>query len=457
MTTSGGFVTAGELNFSFHVVLVDSQFLVNVEKTKAVREETTRAMTTADAFERSDVTVTDLVITPDGEDTGVALVLEAMLNNTHPLKQEIAGWAREHLNDGELVERDQNCTFWSEGFARIADRGLLGILVDPTYGGQGELLASAILQLEGLGLGCRDDGLVFAATSTVLTFALALERFGTDAQRAEWLPKIITAEAIGSFSMTEPESGSDAFSLTTTAKKTDDGYLLNGEKAWVTMAPVADVFMVFATVDPDLGRWGVTAFLIPADTPGLIVGDNKPKMGMRTTPFSNISFENCVVPETAVMGAVGSGASIFSSSMEAERGFLLVGSVGALERVLLDSVDYGRTREQFGQPIGAFQGVSHRIADIKLAHESARLLMYKAVALQQRGESSMMAAALSKLAGSEGALAGALAAVEVHGARGYVSEFGVERDLRNLSGGIIYGGASGIQKNIIARLLGLPA
>ncbi len=387
-----------------------------------------------------------------------ALILGAMLDNDHPLKRGVADWARENLTDDTLVERDHSCTFWHEGFKRIADRGLLGILADPAYGGQGRSLTEAVLELEGLGLGCRDDGLVFAATSTVLTFGLALERFGSDAQRNEWLPKIISGDAVGSFSMTEPESGSDAFSLTTTALKTEDGsYVLNGEKAWVTMAPVADVFMVFATTNPDLGRWGVTAFLIPADTPGLIVGNNQPKMGMRTTPFSSISFENCTVPASALMGAEGSGASIFSSSMEAERGFLLVGSVGALERVMNDSVDYARTREQFGQPIGSFQGVSHQIAEIKLAHESARLLMYKAAALQQRGESSMMAAALSKLAGSEGALAGALAAVEVHGARGYVSEYGVERDLRNLSGGVIYGGASGIQKNIIARLLGLPA
>ncbi len=384
-------------------------------------------------------------------------ILDAMLDNEHPDKVKVAAWARENLDDGDLVDRDHSCTFWREGYSRIAQHGLLGLLADPSYGGQGLPLTDAILQLEGLGLGCRDDGLVFAATSTVLTFGLALERFGTDAQRQQWMPKIVSGEAVGSFSMTEPESGSDAFSLTTTATKTDDGYVLNGQKAWVTMAPVADVFMVFATVDPSLGRWGITAFLIPADTPGLIVGENVPKMGMRTTPFSNISFENCVVPESAVMGTEGSGASIFSSSMEAERGFLLVGSIGALERVLQDSIDYGRTREQFGQPIGSFQGVSHKLADIKLAHESARLLMYKAAALQQRGHGSMMAAALSKLAGSEGALAGAIAAVEVHGARGYVSEYGVERDLRNLSGGVIYGGASAIQKNIIARLLGLPA
>ena len=285
---------------------------------------------------------------------------------------------------------------------------------------------------------------------------MAIERFASVEQKSYWLPQLAAGRAIGCFAMSEPESGSDAYALQTTAERTADGYVLNGEKAWVTMAPVADVLMVFASTDIDAGRWGISAFLLPLDTPGLTVGENRPKMGMRTTPFANITFDDCHIPQSALIGSEGSGASIFSASMEAERGFLLVGSLGGLERVLDDVVRYGKHREQFGQPIGSFQGVSHPIAEIKLGHESARLLMYKAAALQQGGSPSMMAAALSKLAGSEAALSGALTSLEVHGARGYASEYGVERDLRNLSGGVIYGGASGIQKNIIARLLGLP-
>jgi len=396
----------------------------------------------------------DIEIAPNANDSEM---LEAVLNNDHPQKLAVAEWARANLNDPGLADRDAQCVFWREGWEQLAKRNMFGLLASAEYGGQGRSLTAALLELEGLGLGCRDDGLVFATTSQVLTFGLALERFGTDAQKREWMPRIVSGDAIGSFSMSEPESGSDAFALQTTASKTADGYVLNGEKAWVTMAPVADVFIVFATINPDVGRWGVTAFLIPADTPGLLVGENKPKMGMRTTPFSNVTFTDCVVPDSAVMGAEGSGASIFSSSMEAERGFLLVGTIGALERVLDDVVSHGQNRQQFGQAIGSFQGVSHPIAEIKLGHESARLLMYKAAALQQRGTPSMMAAALSKLAGSEAALSGALTSLEVHGAQGYVTEYGVERDLRNLSGGVIYGGASAIQKNIISRLLGLPA
>lgn len=384
-------------------------------------------------------------------------ILDALLSNDHPKKLSVAKWATSELDDPKLAERDHECTFWSEGWEKIGERGLLGSLISTDYGGSGNSLISTLLDLEGLGLGCRDDGLVFATTSSVLTLSLALERFGSDDQRNAWLPRLATGDAIGSFAMSEPDAGSDAFALTTTAEPSSDGYVLNGEKAWVTLAPVADVFIVFASTNLDAGRWGISAFVIPKDTPGMLIGENRPKMGLRTTPFGNISFSNCHVDNSAMLGSVGAGASIFSSSMEAERGFLLVGTVGALERVLNDAVTHAREREQFGRAIGAFQGVSHAIADIKVAHESARLLLYKAAALHQRGTPSMMAAAVSKLAASQSALAGAVTSLEVHGARGYVSEYGVERDLRNLSGGLVYGGSSGIQKNIIARLLGLPA
>ena len=400
--------------------------------------------------EPSDAPVSDEPVDTTNE------LLDALLLDDHPTKTAIAAWARTELDDPNLADRDHSCTFWSNGWAAIAERGLLRSLAPTQYGGHGKSLVSTLLELEGLGLGCRDDGLVLATSSQVLTFGLALERFGSDAQKLEWMPKVIDGSCIGAFSMSEPDSGSDAFALTTTATRAGSGYVLNGEKAWVTLAPVADLFIVFASTNLDAGRWGISAFLVPTDTPGLTVGPNRPKMGLRTTPFANITFEDCHVPESALIGAEGSGASIFSSSMEAERGFLLVGTIGALERVLDDVVAHARRREQFGQPIGAFQGVSHPIAEIKLGHESARLLMYKAAALQQNGSGSMMAAALSKLAGSEAALSGALTSLEVHGARGYVTEYGVERDLRNLSGGVIYGGASGIQKNIIGRLLGLP-
>ncbi|MGI9613758.1 MAG: acyl-CoA dehydrogenase family protein, partial [Acidimicrobiales bacterium] len=308
----------------------------------------------------------------------------------------------------------------------------------------------------GLGYGCADGGLVFGLSSQIWTMQMALDRFGTDEQRRRYLPKLASGTSIGSFAMSEPDSGSDAFALTTTAEATERGYRLNGTKAWVTLGPVADVMVVFVTTNAAVGRWGVTAFLVDLDTPGIEVQPNRSKMGLRTTPFADVVFDNCEVPVEARLGGEGAGASIFSTAMETERAFLLAGSVGRLERQIDDTVAYANERIQFGQAIGGFQSVSHEIAEMKYAHETARLMLYKATALQRRGTPSMMAAALAKLSSSEAALAGAMSSIRVHGAKGYVTDLGVERALRDTVGGVIYGGSSGIQRNIIARLLGLP-
>ena len=385
-----------------------------------------------------------------------SIALEALLDEQHPEKVAVAEWARRELCDGRLVERDEHCEFWADGWARCASHGIQGLVVDQGYGGLGLDLVSAMLRFEGLGAGCDDGGLVFGLSAQIWTMQMALERFGTEEQKQTWLPRLVDGSAFGCFAMSEHEAGSDAFALATTATKVDDGYRLDGLKAWVTMAPEADVVIVFATVNPDLGRWGVTAFCVDMSLPGVEVQPLRPKMGLRTTPFADVRFDGCVVPEAARMGAEGSGAAIFSATMESERAFLLAGAVGGLERQIDEAVAYANERKQFGRPVGAFQAVAHDIAEMKLAHEHARLLLYKAVALQARGQASMMAAALAKLSASEATLNGSLSAVRVHGARGYVSEYGVERALRDNVGGIVYGGTSAIQRNIVARLLGLP-
>lgn len=407
----------------------------------------------------TDATDIDLAV-DDRSSTGPtapssASAIDALLDENHPIKDAAKQWARQHLDDPELAQRDLECRFWAEGWQRIAKRGVLGSMVEPAYGGAGATLVDTLLTIEGIGAGCRDDGLLLAVSSQVFSLQMMMEQFCSDEQKQRWLPELVSGRAIGAFCVSEPESGSDAFSLTTTATPTTDGYRLDGTKAWITMAPRADVFVIFASTSPERGRWGISAFLVPADTEGLVVGENRPKMGLRTTPFANVTLDACTVPVDARIGAEGAGASMFSSAMEAERAFILAGAVGALERTLDDTITYARTRQQFGQPIGAFQAVSHAIVDMKIAHETARTLLYKAAALHERGAPSMMAAAMAKLAASEASLQGALNAVQVHGARGYVSEFGIERDLRNNVGGVIYGGSSAIQKNIIARLLGL--
>ncbi len=387
-----------------------------------------------------------------------SLAIEALIDLDHPIKVDVAKWAAENLHDPALADRDQACEFWPEGWQRAADKGITGILVDPVYGGGGADVITGLLTYEGLGYGCRDAGLVFGLITQAWTMQPLLAQFGSEEQKQRYLSPLCSGDKKGAFCITEAESGSDTFAMTTqfetVSDNTEERYLLSGHKSYVTMAPEADLFMVFATSNPDLGQWGITVFLVDADTPGLTVSSNRPKMGLRTTPFADVTFENCELGPENVLGSVGSGASLFSNAMESERAFVLASQIGAMEYQLDQAVSYTRERRQFDQPIGDFQAVSHRLANMKLRHDNARLQLYRAAILHSVGKPSMAAAALAKIQASEASIASSVDAVLTHGARGYVTEFGVEQDLRNVAGGMVYGGTSDVQRNIVARWLG---
>jgi alkylation response protein AidB-like acyl-CoA dehydrogenase len=226
-------------------------------------------------------------------------------------------------------------------------------------------------------------------------------------------------------------------------------------KSWVTLGPVCDVVIVFATTDPAKGRWGITAFLVEANSPGLCRGPAQAKMGLRSCPFGSLELDGCVVGDDAVLGSPGAGASVFADAVESERAYLYAAQLGAMERVLDSSIERARQRQQFGAPIGTFQAVAHRIAEMKLRHEAARLLVFKAAALADRGKPVALAAALAKLQTSEMAVLSALDAIRIHGAEGYTEAGGIEFELRDAVGGLAYSGTTDIQRNIVARLLGV--
>ncbi len=392
-------------------------------------------------------------------EASAATALAALCDLDHPVKIEMAEWAAAKLVDPNLPERDAACRFWPEGWELAAGHGVQGTMIDPASGGSGNDVVTALLQFEGLGYGCNDAGLVFALSTQVWTMQPLLAQFGTEAQKQRFLPGLADGSIKGAFCISETDSGSDTFAMATTCTPTEEGadgggFVLNGHKAYVTMAPEADVFLVFATSDPKLGQWGITTFVVDATLDGISIGPNRPKMGLRTTPFADVTFDNVELGPDSVLGSVGSGAAVFSTAMEAERAFVLAVQIGAMERQLDEAVAYSRTRRQFDQPIGDFQAVSHRLADMKLRHDNSRLQLYRAAALFTLGRPSMEAAALAKIQASEAAVASSVDAILTHGARGYVSEFGVERDLRNVAGGIVYGGTSDIQRNIVARMLG---
>jgi alkylation response protein AidB-like acyl-CoA dehydrogenase len=255
--------------------------------------------------------------------------------------------------------------------------------------------------------------------------------------------------------MTEPGSGSDAYSLATTATRTDHGWRLNGSKTFASNAPDSGLFIVFATTDRRLGFAGLCAFLVPRDTPGLALGRPFSKMGLRTAHIGEVFLSDCEVAHDALLGRAGGGMAIFNSSMRWERSLILASAVGTMERQLERCVTYARERKQFGQPIGSFQAVSHRLVDMKLRLETSHLMLYRVAALLDQGMATDLDAAMTKLHLSECLVQSSLDALQIHGGTGYMTESGLERDVRDALGARIYSGTSDMQRNVIAGQMGL--
>lgn len=370
------------------------------------------------------------------------------------LKRTVIDFARKELSD-DVLGRDRRGEFSHEGWQKCARFGLQGLPFPEAYGGSNTDILTTMLVMEGLGYGCRDNGLIFALNAQMWSVQLPLLDFGTDAQKQKYLPRLCSGELIGAHGMTEPGAGSDAYSLRTRAQRVDGGYLLNGSKMFVTNAPTCDLAVIFATVDPAKGRWGISAFVVEKGTPGFNVGRPMDKMGLRTAPLGELVLQDCFVPEENRLGREGAGVSIFNNSMEWERSCILASHVGAMERQLEQSVRYARERRQFGQPIGRFQSVGNRVADMKVRLETARLILYKVAWLKKMERPAAMEAAIAKLYLSENFVGSSLDAIGIHGGYGYMVESEIERDLRDAIGGTIYSGTSDIQRTIIARLLGL--
>lgn len=359
------------------------------------------------------------------------------------------------LND-DLVQRDLAGDFSRDLWRRCADFGILGMLVPEAYSGTPERdVLTVVRAMEHFGYACRDNGLALALGAQMWAVQAPLVRFGTDAQKERWLPRMTAGELIGVHGLTEPASGSDVFSLQTTAQPCDDGYVLHGAKRYITLGPEADLALVFANTQPERGRWGISAFVVEADRAGFHVGEVQAKMGLRTVPFGELRFDDCYVPATHRLGPEGAGVGISHASLELERCCIFAGHLGAMRRQLDRAVRYAQERTQFGQAIGKFQAVSHRLAEMRLRIETTRLLLYHAAWRHQQGLPSSMETTLLKLHVTEAFVASSLDAIRVHGGQGYLTENEVERDLRDAVGGVIYAGTSDMQRNIVARLLGL--
>jgi alkylation response protein AidB-like acyl-CoA dehydrogenase len=355
----------------------------------------------------------------------------------------------------DLVRRDRDGSFWHEAWVRYADLGIQGLPVPEDLGGGGGDVVTTMLALEALGYACRDSGLVFSLSAHMWTSEIPLWIHGSQEQQTRWLAGLCNGTYIGCHTITEPDAGSDAFAMRTSATPFDDGYVLNGRKTFITNAPVADVFIVFARIGDAIGPFGITAFLVPAGTEGLTVDPPVQKMGLRTSPMSDVVLEGCFVPADAVVGEPGRGAAVFQTSMVWERACIMASQVGTMRRTMETSVEYARSRMQFGQSIGRFESVADKIADMKIAVEASRALVLQTGWMMDHGYDATTEAAVAKAFVSEASVRTHLNAVQIHGGYGYLTEFEVERALRDAIGGTIYSGTSEIQRRIIARGLGL--
>jgi hypothetical protein len=369
-------------------------------------------------------------------------------------RESATSFARKELNDS-LRERDKHGEFNRAGWQKCAEFGIQGLPIPEEYGGSGADPLTTVGVLESLGLGCKDNGLVFSINAHMWTMEIPLLHFGNEEQKRKFLPRLCNGELIGGNAMSEPGSGSDAYSLRTTAQHRGDRYVLNGSKIFVTNGPVGDLILVFATVDRTKGPNGVSGFLVEKSFPGFKVGSKLEKMGLRTSPMAEIFFEDCEVPVENRLGKEGNGKSLFTDSMTWERSCILASAVGAMQRLLDASIRYARERKQFGQPIGKFQLVASKVVDMKMRLEEARAALYRTAWLRSKGKSIFLEAALAKLTISENWVKCAEDALQIHGGYGYMTEYEIERELRDALGSKIYSGTSEIQRTIVASLLGL--
>lgn len=370
------------------------------------------------------------------------------------LRDEISRFARSELNEG-VRERDRDQEFPRELWNKCGEMKLQGLPVDEEHGGGGLDALDTAIALEAFGYGCDDGGLVFAVCAHLLACVVPIWKHGTPEQKERWLPGLCEGSTIAVNGMTEPDSGSDAFAMSTRAERDGDGWVLNGAKTFSSNGPVADLALVYAVTDPGKGFGGITAFVVEKQAGGFRAGQKFEKMGLRSCPIGELVLEDVRVGEDAVLGGVGAGATVFSQSMDWERALLGATHVGTMERLLEGSIQHARTRKSGSQPIGKNQAISHKIAGMKVRLEASRLLVYQAAWRLERTRAAAIDASIAKLVVSDSLVESAHEAVQILGGYGFLVEQGVERTLRDSVASTIYSGTNEMQRNIIARWLGL--
>ena len=369
-------------------------------------------------------------------------------------RQEVIRFAKEELNDN-VIDRDLNEEFSWDLWKKCAKFGIQGLPVPTEFGGSHADILTTVCGLEALGYGCRDNGLIFSINAHMWSSEIPVSAFGTEAQKKKYLPNLVNGEWVGVHAMTEPMSGSDAYSMRSRAERKGNCYVINGSKTFITNAQNAEFVIVFAKLDSPESNGGVTGFIVDKGTPGFTISKKLHKMGLRTSPMAELAFVDCEVPLENLLGQRRRGPAIFTASMEWERICILASHLGAMQRMLETSVKYAKERHQFGQPIGQFAPISDKIAEMDIRLETSRLVLYKAAWLKSQGKHPLREASIAKAYVADACIKTALDAIQIHGGYGYMTEYQIERELRDAISGKIYSGTTEIQKKIIAGFHGL--
>ncbi len=375
--------------------------------------------------------------------------MDLTLSDEQRLISETARKFADEVIVPRVRENDRAQRFDIDLARRIGEMGYLGAPIAEEYGGRGLDHVSYALIVEQVG---RADSAARTVVSVQTSLVCgSIERWGTEEQKGRWLPGLCSGERFGCFGLTEPDSGSDAASMRTRAERTDEGWRINGQKMWISLGNVADVALVFAQTDPDLGHRGLACFLVPTDTDGFSSEEIHGKLGLRSSDTASLAFDDVEVGEDALLGEVGDGFKIAMSALDGGRYSVAAGCVGICDGCVEASVAYATERQQFGVPIARFQLVQAMIAEMIVKRDAARLLVLRAGLLKDAGEPNTTETSIAKLYATESAVECANAAIQVHGGAGYVDDHPVERYLRDARVTTLYEGTSQIQKLIIGR------
>jgi len=369
-------------------------------------------------------------------------------------EQELVRETVREFAEAELApvagEIDRDHRFPVEVLPKMAGMNLMGMPYPEEYGGAGTDYVSYMIALEEVARACATTSVIMTAHTTLATFPIY--RFGNQAQKDKYLPDMCSGRRLGAFALTEPAAGTDAAAGTCTAVLKDDSYVLNGSKIFISNAPFAEVYIVFAKSDPDAkGTRGMSAFIVERDTPGFSVGEAEHKLGIRGSSTPPLYFTNCLVPRDALLGEEGEGFKVAMQTLDGGRIGVSAQALGIAQAALDASVAYAKERIQFGKPIATLQAIQWMIADMATEIDAARLLVYRAASCVDNGRPYSTEGAMAKLFASETATRVAGKAIQIHGGYGYTESYPVERNYRDAKITELYEGTSEVQRMVIAR------